>query len=180
MVRKIKNKDENNAAANGVFERMTIKIKGEDIVCLRPAAVDIMRAEDLMMNTDGTVNLYAYQRELLRLVTKRFKIEDLVENTGEVVFGLDMSSIPYSVWLESGPMGRMKNGTGRIDTVETVLSILDKDKNIDIRTLDRDTIDEIYAGFLGAYNADEVFGVIEDIYTFCFPGNKGEDSEASI
>lgn len=179
MVRKIKDENKEAKAAN-VIDRMTIKIKGQEYICIKPAAVDIMRAEDIMMNTDGTVNMYLFQREMLKLVTKKVNIDDVVENVGQVVNGLDMSKIPYRTWLEISPLSRVKNGTGRIDAVETVLSILDTDKVFNIREMTKDEIDEIYEGILSAYDVDEVFDVIESIYTFCIPKPREQDSEASI
>lgn len=151
------------------LEKLEIRIKGNDYVCLKPYPITLMQIEANCTKDDGTINYERWTDEMLRLISKDLKKEDLVEYkptkvTLENGTVLEPTTITYKQYTDG--YNRLKNGlkdiTGIMNTYLGYCGIV----KYDLSTLTFNDLWAIIEAYCGMFDESELNKAIKAVSTF--------------
>lgn len=151
------------------LEKLEIRVNGQDYTCLKPYPITLMQIEANCTRNDGTLDYDKWTDEILKLISKDIKKEDLVKyNQANVKLenGTELipSEIPYKQYVQD--FNKLKNGLKDIRGImNTYLKYCGIDK-YDLDTLSYDDLWAIMDAYNKMFDETELNKVIESISTF--------------
>lgn len=149
------------------LEKMSITICGKEYTFLRPMAIQMVEMERKSM-IDGEFNMSAYEKQLLEMVSKSIKKEDLVKFVGsDITLSSGVVLSPKQISLEQ--YETLVDGLATrpvVNTVEDFMSMCGQSK-YDISSLTKDDVYAILDACATLYDRTELDIVIEKLNSFC-------------
>lgn len=154
---------------NHKIEKATITIRDKEYSFLKPTAVDIIEIEDKNMDSSGSLNIVAYNKDLLSLVSRDLKADDFVKfnkqeiemSNGETII---LPEIGYERWakevVEIGAFSRAK-------LAKRALAATGLTGDISLAEFKYNDIDGLALAFFTMYDSEELQDVVKQINTFC-------------
>ncbi|MGL6024984.1 MAG: hypothetical protein ACRC0F_10255 [Cetobacterium sp.] len=151
------------------IESAKIIIKGEEIIFLKPRALDVIRIEDRSFSGKEGPDISYYNEAMLSLATRKYKVEDLVNynpiecklSNGETVL---IPEVGYSIWIKSLSV---TGEISRVEAAENAIRFISGDKKATADDLTYSDINELAAAFYGLYEQEELLRVVDEVATFC-------------
>lgn len=149
------------------MEKVVITIQGKEYGFLKPAPIDIVEIERKAYQ-NGNFNAVAYEDALLRIVSKTLDKKDLVKfNPREIKLSSGAVLAPQEIPFDQYEKMIL---TFQEDTIATCitnyLNICGSPK-IDIRSLTKEEVYDIYSAYVELYNRDELDEVLGKLSSFC-------------
>ncbi|MGL5595138.1 MAG: hypothetical protein ACRDDH_14500 [Cetobacterium sp.] len=150
------------------IEKATVTIKGKEYSFLKPTFVELMRIEDKAI-TQENVGGDFYNNEMLKLVSRDLKADDLVEFKGEPIIlssgeKLSIPKIGYGEWQKA--IGTLKEFS-RPDLATMALRATGVQGQITFSGFTYSDVDALAMAFFTLYDATELREVVDKISTFC-------------
>ena len=158
-----------------MIEKATFKIKGEEIICLKPYACDIIDVEDQSYGDSGTFDVMVYSRLMLGLVTDKYKIEDLVEfDDSPLVLSSGEKISPKKITFDEF-IKTTKEADTRTKACKAFLKLCGVEGEISLKDFSYKDITAMASALNSIYDDRELSEVIRDISNFCLSSEDIEE-----
>lgn len=151
------------------LEKLEIRVKGKDYVCLKPFPITLMQIEADCTKDDGTLNYLKWIESMLKLISKDIDIEDLVKyNDSEITLSnqsvLKPSQITYRQYYID--YDKLNNGIKDIRGVVNTYLRYCGVTGYDLDTLTYDDLVNIVRAYSEMFDESELTEVVEVFSTF--------------
>lgn len=152
------------------LETCKINIEGKDYTYLKPTAVELIEIEDKCLTADGGINEVLYAESILRLVSAKLSINDLVKFNNEEIEltsgdKFSIPEIPFKDWDASiKEIGRFS----RVEMAKLAIKSTGVSGEIKLDGFKYQDIDAMAHLYFSLYDTSVLKSVIDEVTEKCF------------